>query len=220
MSKDPIRRLLFPPKCILCRRVLERNETDLCRDCRSQTDSCGKTRRVIPFVDDWTALWYYEDKPRESILRYKFYRARYYAPAYGRMLAMRIGEAFPDGFDVLTWVPTARLRRLRRGYDQVQLLAKEVGKQLEIKPVKTLAKIRNNVPQSSITGAAQRRANVMGVYRAVKPQQYAGKRVLLLDDVITTGATAGECARVLLTAGADTVLLGALAAVRGDSQKK
>ena len=83
-----------------------------------------------------------------------------------------------------------------------------------MQPVSTLKKVRNNRPQSGIVGQAKRRANVLGVYRAVCPQEVRGKRVLLLDDIITTGATAGECARVLLTAGAKEVHCGVIAAAR------
>ena len=83
-----------------------------------------------------------------------------------------------------------------------------------MEPVRTLRKIRHNPPQSGITGQAERRANVLGVYEAVGPESFKDKRVLLLDDIITTGATAGECARVLLTAGAKEVHCAAIAAVR------
>lgn len=217
---DIIRRLLFPPKCVLCGGLLERNETDFCRQCRIDSPRCGHDRRKFPFIDDWTSLWYYEGAPRKSILRFKFYGARHYAPAYGRALALALEERFPEGFDILTWVPISRARKLRRGYDQVQLLAGAVGRELGLRPRKTLYKKRNNPPQSGIKGRAERRANVLGVYRAVEPEAFAGKRILLLDDVVTTGATAGECARVLLTAGAKQVILGSLAAVRGDSQEK
>ena len=79
-------------------------------------------------------------------------------------------------------------------------------------PLGTLKKVRHNRSQSGITGQAKRRANVLGAYKAVCPQEISGKRILLLDDVITTGATAGECARVLLTAGAKEVHCGCIAA--------
>jgi predicted amidophosphoribosyltransferase len=116
-------------------------------------------------------------------------------------------------------VPVSRLRRFRRGYDQVELLAKAVGKELGQKPVRLLKKIRNNPPQSGISGQAERRANVLGAYRIIDAAAVTGKRILLLDDVITTGATAGECARVLLTAGASQVHLGAVAAARHHDKK-
>ena len=93
----------------------------------------------------------------------------------------------------------------------MELLAQAVGKELGMDPVSTLRKIRNNRPQSRIHGQAQRRANVLGVYRILDPELVQGKRVLLLDDIITTGATAGECARVLLTAGAGEVHCGCIA---------
>ena len=82
---------------------------------------------------------------------------------------------------------------------------------MNVPPVKTLQKIRNTPPQSRIGDAARRRANVLGAYRAVDPKNFRGKRVLRLDDIITTGATASECARVLLTAGAKEVYCAAMA---------
>ena len=203
--------LLFPPKCVLCGRVLENHETDLCRQCRVDSPECPLKKVNLSFLDSWTAVWYYEGNIRKSLHRFKFRRARHYAPCYGRMLAMKLRQAHPEGFDILTWVPVSPLRKLSRGYDQVELLAKAVGEELDMEPVRTLRKVRHNRPQSGITGQAQRRANVLGVYRVLKPETVSGRRVLLLDDIITTGATAGECARVLLTAGAKEVHCGCVA---------
>lgn len=216
MIGDRILNLLFPPKCTLCGNVLESQETDMCRACRTDSPECFGEHKNFSFLDSWAAVWYYERNIRESLLRYKFHRARHYAPAYGRMLAMRLRQLYPEGFDVLTWVPISAARRFTRGYDQVELLAQAVGKELGMQPVSTLRKIRNNRPQSGIVGQAKRRANVLGVYRVTCPQNVQGKRVLLLDDIITTGATAGECARVLLTAGAKEVHCGCIAAARSD----
>ena len=89
-----------------------------------------------------------------------------------------------------------------------------------MEPVRCLKKIRNNRPQSTVTGQAQRRANVLNAYRAIKPEQFQGKRVLLLDDIITTGATASEAARVLLTAGAKEVCFAAVAAADHNHNNK
>jgi len=214
MIGDSIFNLLFPPKCTLCGKVLEKQETDLCRHCRVNSPECAGIHKNFSFLDSWAAVWYYEEYIRDSLLRYKFHHARHYAPVYGRMLAMRIQREYPDGFDMLTWVPISRIRRFTRGYDQVELLAQAVGRELGMEPVPTLKKIRNNRPQSGIEGQAKRRANVLGAYRAICPQKVQGKRILLLDDIITTGATAGECARVLLTAGAKEVHCGFIAAAR------
>jgi ComF family protein len=209
-----ISQLLFPQKCLLCREILSSDELDLCHSCRINAPACPISRKKLPFIDSWAAVWYYEDQVRFSLLRYKFYGVRSYAQGYGRLLAMKLQREHPDGFDLLTWVPISSVRKLRRGYDQVELLAEAVGKELGMKPVRLLKKTRNNPPQSGIVGQAERRANVLGIYQVVQPQLLSGKKVLLLDDIITTGATAGECARVLLTAGAKEVHCGAVAAAR------
>ncbi len=214
MALERLLNLLFPPKCVLCARVLEKQETDLCHDCRINSPECTGKHKNFSFLDSWAAVWYYEENIRGSLLRYKFHRARHYAHSYGAMLAMRLLQEYPEGFDVLTWVPISNLRRMTRGYDQVELLAERVGQELGMIPVCTLKKIRHNCPQSGIVGQARRRANVLGAYKVISSQEVAGKRVLLLDDIITTGATAGECARVLLTAGAKEVHCGCVAAVR------
>jgi ComF family protein len=206
--------ILFPPKCALCRRVLEREETDLCHCCRVDAPEYPTGKRKLQFLDSFVAVWYYEGYVRQSLLRFKFGGARNLAQAYGRALAMKILQAHPEGFDVLTWIPVSRLRKLRRGYDQCELLAQAVGRELGMTPVPLLRKIRNNRQQSRIQGLAQRRANVLGVYRAVTTEEIDCKRILLLDDILTTGATAGEAARVLLTAGASEVHCAAVAASR------
>jgi len=206
--------LLFPPKCVLCGRLLKRNETDLCPDCRRDAPQYPNRKEKLQFLDSFAAVWYYEGSVRKSLLRYKFYNARSFAGPYGRLLAMKLLQIHPEGFEVLTWVPVSRLRRFRRGYDQVELLARAVGKELGMDPVPTLQKVRHNRPQSRIFGEEKRRANVLGAYRVPDREQIAGKRVLLLDDILTTGATAGECARVLLSAGAKEVHCAAVAAAR------
>ena len=211
--------LLFPPKCILCGKVLERGETDLCRTCRVDSPECPVSKNKLPFLDSWLALWYYEGPVRKSLLRYKFQGTRAYAAGYGRLLAMKLLQEHPEGFDSITWVPISRRRKLQRGFDQVEELALYVGKELGIKPLRLLKKVRHNKPQSGISEQAQRRANVLGVYEATDPQWIEGRRILLLDDIVTTGSTAGEAARVLLTAGAKEVHFAAVAAARRDTKK-
>lgn len=210
-------RLLFPPKCVLCGKLLRNAENDLCHPCRTDTTHYPSKNPKLPYLAKWIALWYYEGSVRKSLLLYKFRGRRHYAKTYGRLLAMKLLSE-ETGFDVLTWVPISTMRKWKRGYDQVALIAHALGDELGIAPVSTLKKVRNNRPQSRLKGAPQRRANVMGAYRCVHPEAIAGKRVLLLDDIITTGATAGECARVLLTAGAAEVVCAAVAAASHHSK--
>lgn len=205
-------RLLYPPKCVLCRSLLSRHETDLCHKCRKEAPEFTFAKKNISFVAGWTALWYYKDQVKESLHRFKFYNARSNGDIYGRLLAMRLLNEDMTDFDILTWVPLSRWRLYRRGYDQCKLLAKAMGLELGITPVSTLRKRRHTPPQSGIRDAAARKANVLGAYKVKDPGAIAGKKILLLDDIITTGATVSECARVLLTAGAKEVTCAAVAA--------
>ena len=208
---------LFPPKCVLCHRLLSREETDLCSSCRTHTPPFSDSKKHFPFLAGWTALWYYRDDVRRSLLQYKFYNRRSYAGAYGRLLAMKLQTENMDGFDILTWVPIGRFRRWKRGYDQVQLLAEAAAKELHTRAVPTLVKTRNNPPQSRISRTSARRANVMNAYRVTDPGRIAGKRILLLDDIITTGATISECAKTLMIAGAEEVRAAAVASALRDN---
>ena len=205
-------RLIFPPKCLLCKKVLLDGETDMCGQCRCDLEDMPQPKFKISFVARWTALWYYNGKVRSSILRYKFRNVRNYAPRFGRLLAQGIVKSDLPEYDILTWVPISPVRKFFRGYDQVQLIADFVGRELKRPATAVLQKVRHTKAQSGIQGAAFRRANVLGAYRVKKNADIKGKRILLLDDVVTTGATLSECAKVLLTAGAKEIYCAALAA--------
>lgn len=197
--------VLFPPKCILCRSLLGPEETDLCRRCRAETDGYPQGKLKLQFIDRAAVVWYYKDNVRKALHRYKFSRGRFLAEPFGKMIAMKaLTEELAD-VDVITWVPISSFRKLIRGYDQDELLAKVIGRELGIPCVGLLKKIRHNRAQSGISGYAKRRANVLGVYAPADCTAISGKRILLVDDILTTGATASECARVLLTAGAEEV---------------
>lgn len=204
---------LFPAKCILCRTILGSEETDLCRACRTDQPEYPYGRKKVPHIADLTAVWRYEGQVRKSLHRYKFSNARHYAASYGRLLAMRVSRDLPRP-DIVTWVPVSAKRQHKRGYDQAALLAGTAAPELQLPCVQLLEKFRDNQANSGLKEPAQRRANVLGVYRVVRQQDFHGKRVLLLDDIVTTGATASECARVLLTAGAKEVYFAAVAAAQ------
>ena len=203
--------LLYPPRCVLCNTLLSKNETDLCHDCRKNAPEVEKSNLKFSFLAGWTSIWYYRDNVRHSLLRYKFANRRSYAQSYGRLLAMKLQKEGLDDVDLLTYIPIAPRRRLSRGYDQVALLAYAVGKELGIPVVRTLRKIRNTPPQSGLGDIFRRRANILGAYQTVNNHMFFHKRILLLDDIITTGATASECARMLRIAGADQVYCASVA---------
>ena len=208
--------LIYPPRCAFCHRFVNNSKIRVCTDCEKslpfiQDGAVQKPR----FIAAAAAVFRYENDVKNSLHRYKFAGCTGYARAYAPFLAETIRREFGDEYDVLTWVPISRKRLHKRGYDQAELLARAVGAILGVKPVRTLDKIRDNPPQSRAGNEEKRRANVAGVYRVHCPERVAGKRILLLDDIYTTGSTVSECARMLGLAGADKVLCAAVARAGG-----
>lgn len=218
--------LLFPRRCILCRRLLPREQSILCADCCSSTqeyplqawNSGRKGKNSGQFLDSFAAVWYYDGDVRRSLHRFKFHGAAHLAPKYAFLMAQLLRQWGPEEFDILTWVPVSRRRRYRRGYDQCELLARAMSRELGIPCQRTLYKHRHTPPQSGLSGFEAREANVLGAFQICGGTDLQGKRVVLVDDIRTTGATLNECARVLLTAGAKEVHAVAVAAAR--NQKK
>ena len=135
-------------------------------------------------------------------------------------MAVTIGDKLAGKFDLITWAPVSRERRKKRGYDQAELLCKAVSRALDVPMARTLTKGTDNPAQSTLTDAAMRAANVRGVYQPYGPETFQGKRLLLIDDIVTTGSTLSECCRVLLTAGAQSVVCAALATPRKNPEQK
>lgn len=205
--------LLYPPKCPFCGALSPGGEASLCPRCKQALPWAEGTFSAQGF-DSGVFVLYYEGAVRESLLRYKFGGCSGYAGVYGPLLAQRIAEGLGGRFDLISYVPVSRWRRATRGYDQSELLARAVARCYGVLPVATLHKRRQNRTQSQLHSADARRANVSGVYTPVGPERFAGQRVLLIDDIVTTGATLSEAARTLRAAGAADVVCAALAGKR------
>ena len=208
--------LLFPPKCVFCGKVLDTGEDGLCARCQRElpwlTD--GEAELTGEFFSLCAAPLRYQNKVRDSVRRYKFKGRRGYYKLYGRLVAQCIHDHLAGRYDLITWVPLSPQRKKERGYDQAFLLASAAALELGEVAVETLRKDRNTEAQSGLTEEAQRRANVLGAYRPADPELIAGRRILLIDDVVTTGSTLSECARTLRTAGAADVVCVTLASAR------
>ena len=203
--------LFFPPKCPFCGKVLD--HAGICPACEKAlpwTEEGAGVRELSGGVRCAAPLWY-EGKVREGLLRFKFQGARAAAGPLGELVARCAAERFSGAFDVVTWVPVSRRRLRSRGYDQARLLAESACRLWEVRPEQLLQKITDNPAQSGLTEEAARRANVLGVYEAAEPERIQGCRILLVDDICTTGATLAECARVLREAGAADVVCAAAA---------
>ena len=206
--------LLFPPKCVFCRRVLKAGKTGVCA-------LCVATLRRTPrggaqtgdFFSTCVSPFYYEDKVRDSIHRYKFREATGYANTYGRLIADCIRENLAGRYDLISWVPLSAQRLKKRGYDQAMLLAMAAALELSDVAVETLKKHTDVPAQSGVGSEEKRRANIAGVFRVSDAELVQDRRILLIDDIVTTGATLSECARILRRAGAAEVLCATLARV-------
>lgn len=193
--------LLYPPRCAFCHDFLETSREGVCAHCRTGLPFAQNGgRQHFPFIPACVSPLNYEGNVRESLLRYKFGGATGYAKVYGRLVAETVRTELPGAYDIVTWVPLSRKRLRERGYDQARLLAKATAKALGMPLTPTLYKQRNTQPQSGT-----------GAYRMKKGADVTGKRVLLIDDIVTTGSTLLECARVLGKAGAEQVVCATVA---------
>ena len=202
--------LLYPPKCVLCTSLLRKGEEELCETCAKIKPVSGLLHRGS-FFDHCCSVYYYKDPVSSAVKRLKFGGREHYASCFGKLLARKLVQE-EQSFDAITWVPVSPKRKRKRGYDQAQLIALAVGKELDIAVLPTLKKIRHNAPQAMEANAAARRANVLDAYAAIDPSQIVGKRFLVVDDVITSGATLSECCRTLKMAGAKSLVCGTFAA--------
>lgn len=198
--------LIYPPKCMFCGEVLHSGK--VCMECEKTLPYTkgDSVHQRFPYVNACYSPLYYEDGVREAVLKFKFGHREFYSVKFGEIMS-ECAEKNLDcgGIDVISYVPLSRKRQKQRGYNQAKLLAKEISKRTDIPLASTLKKIKNIPAQSGIKDAKIRRANVIGVYSVPNAEKVRDKTVLLIDDVVTTGATLSECARTLKRAGADKV---------------
>ena len=213
--------LLFPPDvlCLCCERALGEDEADgVCSACAQALDALAAAQEAweqtaccappegIAYIH---SAYAYDAQARALIRRLKYDSIRAAsAPLAKGMTALPAGEE-----ELLVPVPTDERRRRRRGFNQATLLAEYLGREWGMPVCEALERVRQCAPQTGLS-EAQRRENLVGCM-AVKARsvvQVRGRRVLLIDDVYTTGSTAAEAARALLAAGAESV--GVLTAAR------
>ena len=198
--------LLYPPRCPFCGRVLERGEDRMCALCQRElpwTDGPGPTPEGCGLC---LSPLHYRDGVRRAVHRYTFKGGADLAGLFGELMAQCITDRRDSPADLVTWVPLHLNRKKRRGYDQAELLARRAAGLCGMPAEPTLEKIRGTGVQSQQSTEADRRANVEGAYRALPGLELTGKRVVLVDDVVTTGSTLAQCALCLRSAGAAAVV--------------
>ncbi|MGF1611264.1 MAG: ComF family protein [Kiloniellales bacterium] len=219
--------LLLPPRCLACGAAIERSGA-LCPGCWEQVRFiappccafcgypfdfemgpealCPACTREAPLFDRARAVMAYDEASRRLVLGFKHGDRSEGAPAFAGWLARAGAELIAEA-DLIVPVPLHRWRLFRRRYNQAALLAQALGR-LSGLPVDTgLLLRRRNTPSQGRLSPAARRQNMAGAFAvaATRRAALAGQRVLLIDDVLTSGATASACARVLKRAGAAAV---------------
>lgn len=184
----------IPSRCYLCKRWGDDFRT------------CGRCRRQSPLLSVRTATAY-KGVAKDLVSTLKFGRAKGAAVPMARSLAGIIGV--PGGL-YITHVPTANARVRERGYDQAALIAKELAVQTSLPYSVLLA--RTGAQRQTGQGRDIRKAQMEGAFRVLRADMLQGKHVLLVDDVLTTGATCEAAARALRQAGARTVSAAVFAA--------
>jgi ComF family protein len=149
------------------------------------------------------AVCAYQGAARKAVTTLKFRSGRYLAPLIGDLMRVELRRR-PIRADVLVPIPIAPKRLRDRGYNQTELLAREVVEAVGARLATDLLRRVDRPAQQRLT-AAERLSNLDDAIRCVAPEQVHGQRVLLLDDVCTTGATLSACAEVLVEAGAARV---------------
>lgn len=208
---DTLLDLLYPPRCPFCHRFLD-GGMRVCSRCERSLPymPAGGLDRTFENLDECFSVLRYEGDVRKSLHRYKFGGVSAYAGCYAKLLA----ECIEDNAiyaDVVTWAPLSARRLRERGYDQARLLAEGAAEYMETPCLPLLKKRRHNAAQSGTKSADERRRNVRGVYTYAGNTPLDDMTVLLVDDIVTTGATLDECAGVLRKAGAAEILALTLA---------
>ena len=214
---DVLLDLLFPPRCPFCDRLLGLEERLLCPRCQAKLPWTREGEREfrVEFAARCVAPLWYQDLVRDSFLRYKFHGRRDQAGAYASLMSQCVlDRLWDEGPELVAYVPLSARRRRARGFDQVELMARVMARELGLPLAPVLRKVRHTPPQSGLRDPARRRANVLGAFAMARGAQVEGRRVLLVDDVVTTGATLGECARILRSSGAADVVCATLARAR------
>lgn len=199
--------LIYPPKCPFCERVLEKHEDGLCDRCQRELPwiTGEEPERTVEFCAASLSPLWYREKTVDGVHRYKYLKRSTYALLFGTLMAQCVHDRLSGTVDLVTWVPLSDKRKRERGFDQAQLLAERTAEVLQVPVARTLEKWHHTSAQALLDDPAARRANVRGVYRVPEDCAVAGKHILLVDDVTTTGATLSECAACLLAAGASYV---------------
>lgn len=202
---------VLPAACPACRGPLGDHSGGVCASCWDEAVGTGGGHQIRPYrhLDSVTAVGSYEGRLRQIIRCLKFSDLPGLAAPLGERLAERLAP-LAEGIDLVVPVPLHRWRRWRRGYNQAELIAARVARGLGRPLAPEALRRRRATASQRGRSRSERAANVRGAFCA-PGLLLEGTNVLLVDDVVTTGATFTECARMIRAAGARAVHAGTIA---------
>lgn len=200
--------LLFPPRCPWCDKIIVPGEKCACENtrgeyrCASGQLNLAAANQNGEFIDKVWACFRYEEKIRQAMLRFKFESEPMLAVPFGEEMANKAMENhLTQSYDILVPIPVSKKTLNHRGYNQTLLLAQEVAKHTGMLCTPALYKIKETKPQRELE-REERKTNIVDAFFVEIPKAIKGKRILLVDDIITTGSTLNEAAKILIKAGA------------------
>ncbi len=212
--KEKILDMIFPQVCGICGKI---NKNSLCNKCKVKLKKEFKFKKDSyekSISKNFTEHYYffkYQKLIRNQILSLKFKEKPYIYKTISYFLENK-KKHFEKlkKYDIIVTVPISRQRKKKRGYNQSELIAKPISQILKIKiEKKVLKKVKNTTPQSKLN-KQQREENAKNAYKAVKIERVKNKKILIIDDIYTTGNTVNECARTLIEKGIDKKNIGVL----------
>lgn len=197
---------IYPPKCVLCNKVVVKSGEYVCEKCNTQL----KPEAKIQFLDEDKTLkclstFKYRGSIKNSIWRFKFRGYKDYSKFYAKFMAKEIKNTFKNvEFDFICFVPLRSERLKNRGYNQAECLARDISSIIGVPCRDALVKIKSNHVQHELD-LIHRKDNVRGVYDVNANIDVSDKTILLCDDIITSGSTLSECVKVLFEKGAKNI---------------
>lgn len=186
---------LFPDRCPYCHRIVEKDDY-ACAKCKKDIENLGISLGIPGGYRCCSALPH-ESKYRYAVLKFKFNHRKQYSKQFARLIYKQITESYPDMiFDYITYVPMHKSAIKKRGYNQCELLAKDLSKLLNVPCADVLEKVKKTKPQHELSGK-DRRTNLIGAFKVTDKSKVKSRSILLIDDIVTTGSTLGECAKML-----------------------
>ncbi len=198
---DRLLHFFWPSRCAFCGEIIAPNK-HCCAQCH-QSLIPAPSPFSLPAVDCAFACVEYTHDVARAIRQFKFQNQPQLAKTFAFLICERFSEELLDCKpDLICGVAMHRKKQRARGYNQANLIAKEIAENLGLHYDGGLLEKTSSTAAQHTLSAAERKSNLEGVYRVPFPEQVRGKRILVVDDVITTGATMSECARALRAAGA------------------